>query len=255
MNLAVNARDAMPTGGKLILRTDNYVVTEKDLQAHPYLKTGVFASLTVQDTGHGIDEPTQRRIFEPFFTTKEKGRGTGLGLSTVYGIVKQCDGFIWVESSPGAGAKFTVALPPQVMRGNTAQPAPAVTPALGGSGETILLVEDEPALRRITAAALRSAGYVVIEAQNGEDALGCFAANPQIALLLTDIVMPRLGGVALLKNLRALRPSLPALFVSGYPEDFALTDTTMDSSVLLLKPFQRDVLLARVQELLKLGRS
>jgi len=249
MNLSVNARDAMPKGGRLSIRTENRFLDQRDVAVRPYLKEGAYACLVVGDTGHGMDEATQSRIFEPFFTTKEMGRGTGLGLSTVYGIVKQIGGYIWVESAPGSGAKFFVALPAQTA-GSLNLPSQSLQAASAARGERILVLEDEDALRRLVTAVLREAGYEVLEAASGGEALALFGATDRVDLLLTDVVMPRLNGVEVSKLLRERNPSLPVLFVSGYASDFLAREDPLPSSEFLLKPVRREVLLARVRGML-----
>jgi CheY-like chemotaxis protein len=233
MNLAINARDAMPSGGTLTIATALVDLDEEFAARHVTVKPGRHVHLRVRDSGHGMDATTRARIFEPFFTTKESGKGTGLGLSTVYGIVKQSGGSIWVESSPETGTTFDIYFPmvdEQPAAARTSAPRPAV--ASEGNDETILVVEDEDAIRQVAIRVLARQGYRVIAANSGEAALAEAAAlNRPIDLLLTDMVMPGMTGPELAKQLRAKQPSLRVLFTSGYSADavarqFGLTDNT-----------------------------
>jgi len=248
MNLAVNARDAMPRGGRLTVSTANVRMVEGAPAPGGEAPAGEFVQLVVSDTGTGMDAETIRHIFEPFFTTKEVGKGTGLGLATTYGIVKQSGGHISVASSPGRGTTFTLLLP---RAGRPAPGAEASAATAGpGGGETILLAEDDAQLRRLAARTLSMAGYQVLEAEDGEDALGVAArqAGP-VHLLLTDIVMPRMGGLALAKRLRARHPGLRVLFVSGYAREWIEGDDRPAEDVALLpKPWTTEQLLRRIRE-------
>jgi two-component system, cell cycle sensor histidine kinase and response regulator CckA len=239
MNLAVNARDAMPTGGTLRLRTQNVEIDAAAARERPGLKPGAYASIVVEDTGCGIDAASLPHIFEPFFTTKGPGRGTGLGLATVYGIVKQSDGYISVDSTLGEGTRFAVLLP----RADAPTPEPSVAPAPAPRGtETILLVEDEVAVRAVIRRMLESLGYTVREAVDGRDALRLAAEHTgHIDLLLTDVVMPELNGRALAEQLADRWPHLRVLFMSGYTDDEILRRGLMQSgSSFLEKPFTRE---------------
>jgi signal transduction histidine kinase len=255
LNLAVNARDAMPKGGQLILRTVNVRMTEAEAAKRPPMKAGEYVLLSVSDTGHGMSAETKSKIFEPFFTTKEQGKGTGLGLATVYGVVKQSGGFIWVESEPGAGARFDIYL--LATRGRAAEQAKdMIDPIPGGSG-TILVVEDEPSVRELAREFLISAGYQVIEAENGEVALQVAERHRgAINLLLTDIVMPRLGGAELGKRLRITRPQLRVLYMSGYAEySESSEEPQITEASLVQKPFSRSSILEKVAEVLASGKT
>jgi signal transduction histidine kinase/ActR/RegA family two-component response regulator len=255
LNLAVNARDAMPNGGQLILRTANVRMTESEAFKRTPMKAGEYVLLSVSDTGHGMSAETKSKIFEPFFTTKEPGKGTGLGLATVYGVVKQSGGFIWVDSEPGAGARFDIYLP--ATRGRaTEQAKTMIDPRPGGSG-TILLVEDEPSVRELAREFLTSAGYEVIDAENGEAALEVAARHRgAINLLLTDIVMPRLGGAELGKRLRITRPQLRVVYMSGYAQySESSEEPQITEASLLQKPFSRSSILEKVAEVLASGKT
>ena len=201
MNLAVNARDAMPSGGKLVIETDNVLLDPGDLARHPDVLPGSYVMLRVSDNGVGMDEATQACIFEPFFTTKEPGKGTGLGLSTVYGIVRQSGGHVTVHSEPGQGTTFTVYLP-RVSELPTAVEKEGAGSETGKGSETILLVEDDEMLRKFLCESLRMSGYRVIEARNGREAMASreLERGP-LHLLLTDVVMPLMGGPELARRL------------------------------------------------------
>jgi PAS domain S-box-containing protein len=255
VNLAVNARDAMPEGGTLSIRTSEIELTEEHWVGHPDVEArpGRYIALIVSDTGIGMDRPTQERIFEPFFTTKGAGKGTGLGLATVYGIVKQSGGYIWVYSEPGKGATFKIYLPAVVEpaeRSGESSPEAAEAPAGGG---TILLVEDEAAVRTLARRVLEQAGYTVLEASDGVE--GARVADEyagDIDLLLTDVVMPNLGGRALVQRLRARRPDMAVLFISGYPEgEVERRGLTGEGAGYLEKPFSPQVLKETVRQALE----
>jgi PAS domain S-box-containing protein len=251
MNLAVNARDAMSDGGQLSLETTNREITKREARKHRGLKEGHYVALEVRDTGIGMDEQTQSRIFEPFFTTKPPGQGTGLGLSTVYGIVKQSGGYIAVESAERKGTTFTVLLP-RVYEASEA-PNPAATGAQPvQSHGTILLVEDESAVREATKRMLRKYGFEVLEAKHGEDALLLWQREAtRVDVVLTDVVMPLMGGVDLVRALRARSPHLRVVFMSGYTQG-TLELSTMDETAtrFLPKPFTADQLIGTLRELL-----
>jgi CheY-like chemotaxis protein len=245
VNLVVNARDAMGSGGMLLVETGNASLGNGLRAADEIdVPAGDWVRLVVEDTGHGMDEATLGRIFEPFFTTKEPGQGTGLGLATVHGIVQQAGGHVRVRSAPGAGARFAVWFPR-----HHGAPAPAVAdarePAAGGN-ETILLAEDEPQVRAIAARVLSGRGYVVLQASDGAQALRAAAAHAgPIHLLVTDVVMPELGGRDLAERLAADRPGLRVLFTSGYT-----AGGLAEGAAFLPKPFTPDQLASRVRELL-----
>jgi two-component system, cell cycle sensor histidine kinase and response regulator CckA len=252
MNLAVNARDAMPHGGKLVVETKNVVLDEAYAGKHPSAKPGRYVLLTVSDTGHGMDAETQSHIFEPFFTTKEQGKGTGLGLATVYGIVKQSSGFIWVYSEPGRGATFKIYLPRVDESIELTQTSTHEVAAIRGT-ETLLLAEDEEAVRELVAGFLRKNGYTVLEAKNGVEALLLAEQqNSAIDLLLTDLMMPKMGGWELAERLLARRPGLKVLYVSGYSEYTANQRAPRDwRGAFVQKPFSMDILARKVREILE----
>jgi two-component system cell cycle sensor histidine kinase/response regulator CckA len=235
INLTVNARDAMRDGGELKIETMNVKVASPGGVLS--LSPGEYASIVVSDTGCGMDKDTLARIFEPFFTTKEFGLGTGLGLSTVYGIVKQSGGEILVESDPGHGSTFTIYLPKTVEQPSPANIHETATRIMQG-GETILVVEDEEALRDATREYLEGLGYTVLTARDGEEALEIAMRYPgSLQLLITDLVMPRLSGRSVRERLVRLRPGLKAIFMSGYTEDLDQTSTPEQNVPFLRKPF------------------
>ncbi len=252
-NLAVNARDAMPGGGALSIATGNATLDEAYAEAHPEVVPGDYVMLSVSDTGEGMPPEVQSRIFEPFFTTKKEGRGTGLGLATVYGIVKQAGGFIYVYSELGQGTTFKVYLPRAT--GRVAAPverAVGVTGALDGRGLVVLLVEDEDLLRSVACRALDRCGFKVIEAANGGEALLVVRQRAQpLDLVVTDVVMPRMNGHTLVQELRTLQPGLKALFMSGYTEDAIVDHGVLVEGVSFLhKPFTPAQLLEKVRSTL-----
>jgi PAS domain S-box-containing protein len=236
MNLAVNARDAMPQGGTLTIETADVQLTETMRSGHGVIP-GPYVSLVVRDSGVGMDRETRARVFEPFFTTKEQGRGTGLGLSTVYGIVKQSDGYIWCDSTEGMGTTFTVLLP-QLAAETSATDEPAEQIPGRGSG-VVLVTEDEDPIRALSRRILEREGYTVLEARDGREAIRVAAGYPaRIDLLITDLVMPNVGGTELFSHLRLLRPDLRVLFISGYTDDDILRRGLTDPhSAFLQKPF------------------
>jgi len=252
MNLAVNARDAMRRGGTLTIETTNVVVGAEGRPGEKAsIPPGPYVELRVADTGTGMDAETQRRLFEPFFTTREKGEGTGLGLATVYGIVKQSGGFIWVDSAPGLGTTFTVHLP-QVFESVVPGEAAGSTGADVSGTETILVVEDEPAVREVACKALLAYGYTVLEAGDANGALALAAdRGARVDLLLTDVVMPGLSGRALAERLLAERPGLRVLFMSGYTDDaIGLHGVLEPGTNFLQKPFAGETLVRKVREIL-----
>ena len=251
MNLAVNARDAMPRGGKLVARTQNIAINEAEAAKRRPMSPGNYALLSVTDTGCGMDAETKAHIFEPFFTTKEVGKGTGLGLATVYGIVKQSSGFIWVESAPGKGTTFEIYLPQAAEKLSDAAKEQKVSSLPRGS-ETILVVEDEAGVRELACEFLKGSGYTVIEAKDGVEAIELAARHPgKIHLLVSDMVMPRMGGAELAERLRAARPEIKLLLMSGYSE-YTTGQKVHESlhAMTVQKPFSLASLVEKVREAL-----
>jgi two-component system cell cycle sensor histidine kinase/response regulator CckA len=251
MNLAVNARDAMPDGGTLTIRTQNVDLSSSD-QREPFtVIAGPYVLLSVSDTGIGMTPEIRARAFEPFFTTKEPGRGTGLGLSTVYGVVKQSGGYIWLDSQQGQGTALRIYLPRVKERAlSEVRRAPQVSVPRGT--ETVLLVEDEEGVRDLIREWLAGHGYHVLAATNGLEALDVAArADGRIDLLVADVVMPQMGGPALAQRLQALRPDLKVIYVSGYADD-ALGDRQVleAGAAFIQKPFPLDTLVRKVREIL-----
>ncbi|MFZ0733256.1 MAG: PAS domain S-box protein [Candidatus Sulfotelmatobacter sp.] len=250
MNLVVNAKDAMPGGGKLTIRTQNIVMDEGHRRDQQFIRPGRYVMLSVSDTGTGMDKETQSRIFEPFFTTKEKGKGTGLGLSTVYGIVKQSGGYVMVQSEPGQGTSFQIYLPQ--VEGDVETSAAPVPDAASGGNETILLVEDEESVRQLVRDTLSAKGYEVLEADSGEAGLAAADAHKgKVDLVITDVVMPGMSGRDLVKNLAKIRPETKVLYLSGYTEDAIVSDGSIESGTAFLqKPFSLQSLSRKVREVL-----
>jgi len=252
MNLVVNARDAMPEGGKLTIETRNVEVDEACAAKRASWRPGPYAVLAVSDTGCGMDAATKARIFEPFFTTKEVGKGTGLGLATVYGIVEQSGGRIDVDSEPGRGASFTIYLPRVDKRAPAAETHPRPTDEPAGR-ETVLLVEDEDPVRVMAREILRLNSYTVLEASNGSEALRIGQQCPgPIHLMLTDVVMPQINGPQLAQRLAPLRPGMKVLYMSGYADGDIVRQHVLEPGMpFLQKPFMPGALAHKVREVLK----
>jgi CheY-like chemotaxis protein len=250
MNLAVNARDAMPEGGKLSVETANVVLDDSFARTHLGTEPGRYVLLAVTDTGIGMDKETRLRIFEPFFTTKQRGKGTGLGLSTVFGIVQRCGGGIWVYSEPGRGSTFKVYLPR-----TDAVSLPARAPSLPASRrgtETVLLVEDDEAVRVVAQRMLERHGYRVIIAEEPHEALRIGSEwGEQLDLLMTDVVMPRMSGAALAARLCEHRPTMKVLYMSGYTDSTVVAHGVLAHNVSFLqKPFTSEQLARKLRAVL-----
>jgi CheY-like chemotaxis protein len=252
MNLSVNARDAMPKGGKLAIATALVTIDEAYVQLHPEAHAGQFVRLSVTDTGTGMSQETLVRIFEPFFTTKEVGKGTGLGLATVYGIVKQHNGWVDVESELGVGTKFVVHLPASSKSFDTSFERAPQKPAVKGGHETILIVEDEPVLRELARVILTDYKYEVLEAGTGAEAIRIFEqCQGRIDLLLTDMVMPEgMTGRELAEELRRRKPDLKVIYTSGYSPDVMGGDLALRDANFLQKPYPPPLLAKTVRECL-----
>ncbi|MDO8677761.1 MAG: response regulator, partial [Acidobacteriota bacterium] len=250
-NLAVNARDAMPQGGRLTIETQNVTLDEDGARQHGVaVPSGSYVRLAVSDFGAGMDVTTRARIFETFFTTKGPGKGTGLGLSTVYGIVKQSQGFIWVDSEVGQGTSFKIYLPQVTEAAGADRPAPAVVSSSGT--ETILLVEDNAGLRKLATRLLEPAGYTVLGAASGEDALRVLEHHGEpVHLLLSDVVLPGMSGRELAEQLVQTHQGMRVLYMSGYTSDTMVRHGVLEAKVAFLnKPFTKTALLGKVREVL-----
>jgi two-component system, cell cycle sensor histidine kinase and response regulator CckA len=251
LNLAINAGDAMPQGGELRVATETVDIDEAWAHRHPPMPAGRYVRLAVSDTGTGMTQETQAHIFEPFFTTKERGKGTGLGLATVYGIVKQSDGFIWVSSQAGRGTTFEIYLP---VVHEAAEPPVQIAPAadVGGGSQTILLAEDDGAVRRLARDILANQGYKVLDARDGDEALAIARRYPNVIhLLLTDVVMPGLSGRDLAVRLTVERPNVRVVYTSGYTENVMMRSGFENGLTLLATPFLAADLLRKVKETLR----
>ncbi|MGK2855888.1 MAG: ATP-binding protein [Thermoanaerobaculia bacterium] len=250
MNLVVNARDAMPEGGRLTIEASNVELDEAYADAHAEVKPGCYVMLAVSDTGCGMDAETQAQIFDPFFTTKAEGKGTGLGLATVFGIVRQSGGHIWVYSERDHGTMFKVYLP-VVEQEASPRKLPVAERPPGGT-ETILVVEDDELVREITVEALRGCGYEILEAADGREAIEiCEARSGAIDLLIADSVMPGMSGRVVAERIAAARPGIKVLFVSGYSEDTVIRHGLVESAIAFLqKPFSAAALAKKVREVL-----
>jgi CheY-like chemotaxis protein len=250
MNLALNARDAMPGGGRLSIETSGRALDEQLAEARLELAPGHYVVLAVSDTGHGMDDVTRERIFEPFFTTKEPGKGTGLGLSTVYGIVKQSGGSIWVYSELDRGTTFKVYLP-RHGAGRAAEAEPQVEPEAAPGGGTLLLVEDHEQVRTLVHLVLEKQGYAVLAAASGVEALAASAAHDgTIDLMITDLVMPGMDGKELAGRLRTLRPDVRVLYTSGYAQGMVEGHELEDGDAFLPKPYDQSELAAAIAAVL-----
>jgi two-component system cell cycle sensor histidine kinase/response regulator CckA len=254
INLVVNARDAMPGGGTVTIRTANESVSQASALGTAVMPAGDYVRIEVTDTGIGMSKEIQSKIFDPFFTTKPVGQGTGLGLATVYGIVKQSGGFITVDSEVGKGTRFNIYLPRRKVEAGEAAPAeaaPSIARDVTGQ-DTILLVEDEEAVRSFAARALRMRGYNVLEAGGGEEALEIVkAGQAKIDLVITDVVMPNMDGPTMVRHVKELKPNLAVIFMSGYAEEaFRRNDQNSEDIHFLPKPFGLKQLAAKVKEVL-----
>jgi two-component system NtrC family sensor kinase len=250
MNLAANARDAMPGGGTLRIRTRTVHLDKEFYREHGYGQPGSYALLTVGDTGTGIDQETLKKIFEPFFTTKGMGRGTGLGLSTVYGIVKQHGGYICVSSEPGLGTTFSIYLP--LIKAKDEEVQSSYLPLPQGGSETILLAEDDPAVRGLLQSVLSEFGYQIMLAHDGQEAVEIFRRHVgTVDLALFDVIMPRKSGKQACDELRKLNPALKVLLLSGYTADIIESRGGLVKGVdLIMKPVQPMELARKVREML-----
>jgi nitrogen-specific signal transduction histidine kinase/CheY-like chemotaxis protein len=256
LNLVVNARDAMPTGGRLVIETATLDVGEEFEDQHLGLRPGPYVVISVSDTGSGMDRETLKHIFEPFFTTKERGKGTGLGLATVYGIVSQSEGRIWAYSEPGKGTTFRIYLP-RITRSGEPEGARALTEPANRGSETVLVVEDEDSVRLVAVGSLRKAGYQVLQAASGEEALRVASSHAgPIDLVLTDVLMPGIHGPELVKRLKESRPAVRALYMSGHADDALLHHGILEGELSFLeKPFTRNDLAKKVRDVLDGARS
>jgi nitrogen-specific signal transduction histidine kinase len=251
MNLVVNARDAMPQGGKLTIETAVVELDGQYAQRHAEVTPGKYVVLAVSDTGCGMDDKTKAHIFEPFFTTKGPGKGTGLGLATVYGIVKQSGGHVWVYSEVGKGSSFKIYLPFIREKASSGSSLPGSSKVPLGT-ETILLAEDEDAVRTITKHALAMFGYTVLEARNGIEAIRlCQQHQGPIHVIVSDVVMPELGGRQLVEMITSLKPDIKVLFLSGYTDDAVVRHGVLEAETAFLqKPFTPGALARKVREVL-----
>jgi nitrogen-specific signal transduction histidine kinase len=250
INLAVNARDAMPNGGSLEVETKDVLLDESFCEVHKGSKPGNYVLLKVHDTGKGIDDETMKHIFEPFFTTKEIGKGTGLGLATVYGIVRQSDGYIDIQSTHGSGTTVNIYLP--IVDEKPEKTERSESDIAEGKNETILFVEDDDMVRNMVTAVLEQYGYRVIEAENGSAALKHCENEKKIHLLITDVVMPGTSGPELVRQINTMHPKMKVLFISGYTDDAIVHHGVLDANTpFLQKPFTPKKLAFKVREILE----
>lgn len=248
LNLVVNACDAMPKGGKLTIQTEVVSLSERDSRSRTGVPPGMYVMLSVSDTGCGMDDATKARVFEPFFTTKESGKGTGLGLATVYGVVKQSGGYIWLNSEVGQGTRFEIYFP-NVDEDEVLAAPEAVAAKQNRGGATILVVEDEPAVRELTSAFLTSAGYKVVMAKDGLEAVGIAEKmGASIQGLVTDVIMPHMRGPELAEQLLKFLPETPVVFMSGYPQQSETTPALGGENFFVQKPFTRESLVFTVTQ-------
>jgi CheY-like chemotaxis protein len=252
LNLVLNSRDAMPVGGRLTIETFCTELTEGYARQHPgvTIEHGPYVVLAVSDSGHGMSRETAARVFEPFYTTKPIGKGTGLGLATVYGIVKQSEGYVWTYSELGKGTTFKIYLP---LAAEARAQGQAPPPAPRASGEVVLLVEDEPVVRQMASRVLQEYGYGVIEASDGREALGLLErGDGKIRLMVTDVVMPGMDGRELARRAEALSPGLPVLYMSGYTDDEIVRRGLLEAGQpFLQKPFNPETLGGQVARMLQ----
>jgi PAS domain S-box-containing protein len=251
VNLVVNSRDAMPFGGRITIETSDVTLDEHYSHSHVGVQPGPFVMIAVSDTGQGMDAETKRRIFEPFFTTKSRGKGTGLGLATVYGTVKQVGGDIWVYSEPGQGTTLKLYFP-RVTEAAQQSEMKETAPPQARADETILVVEDEQSVRDLTVRILRRLGYSVLVASGGEEAIQLAKAySSEISLLLTDVVMPGMSGRQVAEHLLAIRPDLKVLYLSGYTDSTVVHHGVLEHGQNFLpKPFNREVLAQKIRDIL-----
>jgi CheY-like chemotaxis protein len=250
VNLAVNARDAMPTGGRIFIETANVNLDETYARTHLGVKPGDFVMIAMTDSGHGMDAATKQKIFEPFFTTKEQGKGTGLGLATVYGMIKQSGGDIWVYSEPNKGTTFKLYFPQATEAAAERSDGHSGGPTRSGN-ETVLVVEDEKPVRDLTVRMLQQLGYKVLSAASGAEALEISSSfSGKIALLLTDVVMPQMSGRQVADALLGTRPDLKVLYLSGYTENTVIHHGVGSGVEFLPKPFSRETLSKKLAEMI-----
>ena len=250
MNLVVNARDAMPQGGKVIIQTSNESIDEERARTEPGMVAGEYVCISVTDSGEGMTKEVQSHVFEPFFTTKPRGKGTGLGLATIYGIVKRAGGYVSVYSEPGWGATFRVYLP--VSQAQPTLPAREAEPdATKGGGETVLVVEDEEAVRNLVNRILTRSGYRVLQAASGQEAIELLEKEGPIELLLTDVIMPDMSGKELAQRLPAGSEGFKTLYMSGYTDEIVAREGILEAGVAFIqKPFNAGDLAKRVRQVL-----
>jgi len=256
LNLSVNARDAMPKGGKLTIETKNVSLEQEYAQTHYEVQPGPYVMMAVSDDGCGMDKKTQSHIFEPFFTTKEQGKGTGLGLATVYGIVKQSQGHIWVYSEVGKGTVFKIYFP-RIGAPVDIEDAEKIAPDSLRGSETILVVEDEKAVLHTVCRSLREYGYTILEAGAGLEALEiCEKNKDKIRLIISDVIMPEMNGRELSDRIEPLYPNIKFIFMSGYTENAIVHHGMLDEGIIFLqKPFTTINLLQKIREVLDASES